>query len=94
METTETALSDWLKQRDEPPAQQLRTAGETVGSWRLLGLLGRGGSGEVWRARHATTTETVAVKFLHRMTPQSRERFHREAVLLSQLSLQGLPRFS
>lgn len=93
METTETALSDWLKQRDEPPAQQLRTAGETVGSWRLLGLLGRGGSGEVWRARHATTTETVAVKFLHRMTPQSRERFHREAVLLSQLSLQGLPRF-
>src|SRR5262245_2535967 len=34
-----------------------------VGDWELIELLGMGGFGEVWKARHAVTGKFVAMKF-------------------------------
>lgn len=50
------------------------------GRYRLEQLIGEGGSGTVWRARHLTLDQPVAIKFLHRYDdPEQKERFLREA---------------
>lgn len=59
-----------------------------AGKYRLESLIGHGGMGSVWRARHATLDMPVAIKF---MAPQaladaeSRQRFDREARALAAL---------
>ncbi|MEZ5401566.1 MAG: serine/threonine-protein kinase [Bryobacteraceae bacterium] len=59
-----------------------------VGSYELLDLLGEGGMGEVWRARHRLLVREAAVKLIRpeRLGPQTgsdidavRRRFEREA---------------
>jgi len=57
-------------------------------SYELLELLGRGGMGEVWRARHLRLPKEVAIKLLHSCLEQSPEmlaRFRREAEVTSRL---------
>lgn len=67
----------------EPTASQI-----IAGKYRLESLIGHGGMGSVWRARHATLDMPVAIKF---MAPQaladaeSRQRFDREARALAAL---------
>ncbi len=53
-------------------------AGSTLGSYRLVSELGRGGNAQVWRAEGADGA-TVAVKVLTRMRGDGPERFRREA---------------
>ena len=58
------------------------------GRYELESLLGRGGAGEVWRARHVTLNSHVAIKFLHSATEQleaTRKRFLKEAQVTAQL---------
>jgi serine/threonine-protein kinase len=58
------------------------------GKYRLEQLLGRGGMGSVWRARHLALGQTVAVKVLERRHPDSdeaRARFEREARVIARL---------
>ncbi|MGH7298425.1 MAG: serine/threonine-protein kinase, partial [Polyangiaceae bacterium] len=58
------------------------------GRYELEVLLGRGGAGEVWRARHVTLNSHVAIKFLHGATDQlesTRRRFLKEAQVTAQL---------
>jgi len=93
MSSASADLETWLVHHTTVRKETLFTDGRTVGDWRLLGLLGRGGSGEVWRARQVSTGRTAAVKFLHRTTDQARERFRRESDLLQTLSLPGVSRF-
>ncbi len=64
------------------------TAGEWFGPYEILGTLGRGGVGEVYRAWDARLQREVAVKVLHDDYPQpsNRERFVIEARAASALN--------
>src|SRR5262249_28417912 len=66
---------------DRPSAAPSLGAGAIVaGRFRLEKLLGEGGMGAVWAARHVVTQRAVAIKFLKQ--PRSRDllqRFVREA---------------
>ena len=64
-------------------------AGELIGPYRVLELLGEGGMGEVYRARDAKLGRDVAVKILPESVVHDAERlarFHREAQLLAALN--------
>src|SRR5438876_413533 len=64
------------------------TTGARLGPYEILGPLGAGGMGEVYRARDTRLDRIVAVKILPdtlAADPQFRERFDREARAISQL---------
>jgi serine/threonine protein kinase len=64
------------------------TAGARLGPYEILAAIGAGGMGEVYRARDARLDRTVAIKMLPDSLsgdPQFRERFDREARVISQL---------
>ena len=66
-----------------------RKAGERVGNFELLELLGRGGMGEVWKARDLRLGRHVALKFISSEMTQDRaaaERFEREARAVAALN--------
>ena len=68
------------------------------GRYRLLERIGRGGMGEVWRARDESLGRRVAVKCLkplgtqhdHSFTHVLRERFRREARVAAALQHRGV----
>ncbi|MFD7668361.1 tetratricopeptide repeat protein [Streptomyces sp. NPDC059788] len=68
------------------------------GRYRLLDLIGRGGMGEVWRARDESLGRQVAVKCLKPLGPRHdpsfmrvlRERFRREARVAAALQHRGI----
>jgi len=91
--STADSLESWLDRNTDLPRESLFADGQIVGDWQLLAPLGRGGSGEVWRARNRTTGETAALKFLHRTTPEARARFLRECALIESIHLPGVSRF-
>ena len=62
--------------------------GSSIGDYRILGLLGKGGMGVVYRAEHPLTGELVALKVLSSSLTQNEEfrhRFLREARYLAEL---------
>ena len=64
-------------------------AGDWVGSYRVIGHLGSGGMGEVYRARDPKLARDVALKVLPNelaADPQRRERFHQEARILAAMN--------
>jgi serine/threonine-protein kinase len=70
---------------------ELLDEGFSVGSYRLVSLLGSGGMGEVWRARHRLLARPAAVKLIrHDVTSgaareQLVRRFQREAQVTASL---------
>ena len=68
------------------------------GRYRLIDRIGRGGMGEVWRARDESLGRQVAVKCLKPVGPQQdrsfgrvlRERFRREARVAAALQHRGI----
>jgi serine/threonine protein kinase len=72
-------------------AQRARKQVRDLGSYQLLSLLGEGGMGEVWRARHLLLARQSAIKLIklgstvgqHR--EDQRERFRREAQAIAGL---------
>ena len=67
--------------------------GEVFGNWRVTAFLGKGGNGEVYRAVHVALGTSAALKVLVRNEPRARERFVREAKLLSELKSASFPQF-
>ena len=67
--------------------------GRTLGHYSILEELGRGGMGEVYRARDEVLGRDVAIKVLPEAMaedPQRLARFEREAKLLASLSHQNV----
>ncbi len=63
--------------------------GSKLGPYEILGQIGAGGMGEVYKARDTRLERMVAVKVLPphlSASPESRQRFEREAKTISQLS--------
>jgi serine/threonine-protein kinase len=60
----------------------------SLGRYRLLRPIGRGGMGEVWVARHNALRRNVAIKILRpdKVDPTSRARFEREVRATTELS--------
>lgn len=64
-------------------------ANRDLGRYRIESLIGRGGMGEVWKARHTGLRRRVALKILgiqHRDSDPSVRRFEREVWAMSSLS--------
>ena len=72
------------------PAPQDPYVGTVVnGKFHVEALIGQGGMGKVYRARHLTLERTVVLKMLHRgfsADPAVAQRFHREAKAASRLN--------
>lgn len=58
----------------------------TLGRYRLVRLLGRGGMGEVWEAHDPDLGRAVALKRIRVTTPEDLARFRREAQTAASLS--------
>jgi len=64
------------------------TSGTRLGPYEIVGQLGEGGMGQVYRARDTRLDRSVAIKVLSDQIshdPQFKDRFQREARVISQL---------
>jgi serine/threonine protein kinase len=73
-------------------ARSAEARAKELGSYRLIGRLGFGGMGEVWRAEHRLLARQAAIKLVRpealrdpRHAPKLRERFRREAQTLASM---------
>ena len=83
------ALAHTVASEPPPPGSAGRTAtpatvhsllpGDVVGRYQLERILGEGGLGVVWAARHVLTRKPVALKFTKFTDPDLTKRFLREA---------------
>jgi serine/threonine-protein kinase len=89
-------------QLDIPPApeHELQSgplqAGHLVSAYRIERLVGMGGMGWVYRARHEFSARSVALKILREdqlAFDRSIDRMMREATILASVSHGGIPRF-
>lgn len=68
-------------------------AGQRLGPYEILGAIGAGGMGEVWRARDTRLGRDVAIKTLHpemAADAQWLERFEREARMIAAINHPGI----
>ena len=69
--------------------------GTTVGSYEILSLLGKGGMGEVYRAKDKKLKREVAIKILPDEFSSNHDRlarFQRETEVLASLNHPGISR--
>jgi len=57
-------MAECPRLRYSTPAKMAFTIGTTVGSYEILSLIGKGGMGEVYRARDSKLKREVAIKTL------------------------------
>ena len=71
--------------QDDPPS----LIGRQLGPYQVLGVIGAGGMGEVYKAKDTRLNRTVAIKVLPRLLSERvdlRQRFEREARAIASLS--------
>jgi serine/threonine protein kinase/Tfp pilus assembly protein PilF len=66
--------------------RQQASEGVTVAVYDILGVLGRGGMGIVYKARQMALNRIVAIKMILHAGPEGRERFEREAQAIARLN--------
>ena len=71
----------------------LYSPGKTIGDWQIQAFIGRGASGEVYRAVNAKLGTIAAVKVLTRKDETARMRFRQESAILSECGGGSFPRF-
>lgn len=86
-------FSDWLANRADDTPVPMLSDGTAVGEFIIVGFLGRGGSGEVYRVEHRLLKVPAALKILHRSDEIGKARFAREAEILFKHPCPGFPRF-
>src|SRR5512138_1145984 len=67
--------------------------GQTIGSWEIVDLLGKGAMGHVYRARHARLGREVALKVLNAefvARPDVVQRFFREARVVNDIDHENI----
>src|SRR6476659_560933 len=72
-----------------PKSGRFQTGTILAGRYQVVGLLGRGGMGEVYRANDLTLDQPVALKFLPQemaLNPAMLGRFHGEVRIARQVS--------
>lgn len=70
--------------------------GSLISAYRIEALVGRGGMGWVYRARHVVTSLEVAIKILREDQVEHEravDRMMREASILASVAHPGIPRF-
>ncbi len=85
-------LLEPLLAQDVPTTGDLRP-GSTLGDFRLIEVIGRGGMGEVWEAEQLSLQRRVALKLLRAQlfsSPYAVERFRREALAGARLKHPGI----
>jgi len=89
-EHAELAHQRFLEQPVLSPRPESGLAGQVVGAYRLVSLIGQGGMGTVWLAERADDRfeRQVAIKFLNLAVsaPSAKERFTREGKFLGKLA--------
>jgi eukaryotic-like serine/threonine-protein kinase len=92
----ELAASSFLEHPPVSAARALSLTGRTVGGYTIEELIGRGGMGEVWRARRSDGRfeGQCAIKFLDEalVSPKLVDRFRREGALLARLTHPNIAR--
>lgn len=86
-------IESFLRSHEHIEDPHLFDVGKHVGEWVLTAFIGRGGSGEVYRAKHRLLGVEVAVKILFRTERSAKDRFVREARILSENNVPAFPRF-
>lgn len=86
-------LAQYLAEQSHVDAARRLPEGSLLGEWRVLALLGRGGSGEVYRVVHSVTSQEAAVKILCKSERSAYRRFEQEAEFLRANTLPQFPRF-
>ncbi len=73
-------------------AEKIEPQPQSIGPYRILGLLGEGGMGVVYRAAHVETGELVALKTVHTSNERMLASIRREIHALSRLRHPGVVR--
>ena len=93
MSIQHSEIVSWLRDRGRGCLEERVLAdGAAFGPFRVLGLLGRGASAEVYRAERLADGAVVALKVPREANAASAERFRREASLLAEHPHPALPR--
>ena len=92
-ETDAGELDRYLSRKADEGEKPFLSEGEPIGAWRVTGLLGRGGSGEVYRVVHTETGQVAAAKVLVRDEQSAANRFRDEVAFLAANHLPQFPRF-
>ncbi len=85
-ENPKTNFEDQFKTEFEDPFKTELGDTLTLGDYRLLGEIGRGGMGIVYEAQRQGSTSSVALKTLSRFEPHALHRFKQEFRILADLA--------
>ena len=90
----EDTVEKWLKTKSHSiDSMSVCKPGDIVADWKVLAMLGKGGSAEVYRVEHVVSKSIGALKLLCRQEETSRKRFIQECDLLRMQKISCFAKF-